>query len=110
MSKYRIWELAKEYNTSSKVILDILERNKIEAKNHMSNVDEAAKELISRTFAHKSGNAPKKAEAPKPQKPAQQPQKPQPHRPWSSRAFPSPGRACARPSQRRRSRNRNSRP
>ena len=42
MSKYRIWELAKEYNTSSKVILDILERNKIEANNHMSNVDENA--------------------------------------------------------------------
>lgn len=78
MSKYRIWELAKEYNTSSKVILDILERNKIEAKNHMSNVDEAAKELISRTFAHKSGDAPKKAEAPKQPKPAQQPQKAQP--------------------------------
>ena len=78
MSKYRIWELAKEYNTSSKVILDILERNKIEAKNHMSNVDAAAKELISRTFAHKSGDAPKKAEAPKQPKPAQQPQKAQP--------------------------------
>lgn len=74
MSKYRIWELAKEYNTSSKVILDILERNKIEAKNHMSNVDEAAKQLISRTFAHKTGEAPKKAEAPKQAKPAEKPQ------------------------------------
>ena len=70
MSKYRIWELAKEYNTSSKVILDILERNKIEAKNHMSNVDEDAKQLISRTFAHKTGDAPKKEEAPKQNKPA----------------------------------------
>lgn len=64
MSKYRIWELAKEYNTSSKVILDILERNKIEAKNHMSNVDESAKSLIARTFARKD-EAPKKQEAPK---------------------------------------------
>lgn len=64
MSKYRIWELAKEYNTSSKVILDILERNKIEAKNHMSNVDDNAKNLIARTFARKD-DAPKKTEAPK---------------------------------------------
>ena len=66
--------MAKEYNTSSKVILDILERNKIEAKNHMSNVDEDAKQLISRTFAHKTGDAPKKEEAPKQNKPAEKPQ------------------------------------
>lgn len=68
MSKYRIWELAKEYNTSSKVILDILERNKIEAKNHMSNVDENAKNLIARTFARKD-EVQKKQDAPKPAKP-----------------------------------------
>ncbi len=66
--------MAKEYNTSSKVILDILERNEIEAKNHMSNVDEAAKQLISRTFAHKTGEAPKKAEAPKQARSAEKPQ------------------------------------
>ena len=83
MSKYRIWELAKEYNTSSKVILDILERNKIEAKNHMSNVDENAKQLISRTFAHKTGEAPKKEEAQKPNKATEKPQmqKPQMQKP-----------------------------
>ena len=107
MSKYRIWELAKEYNTSSKVILDILERNKIEAKNHMSNVDEAAKQLISRTFAHKTGDAPKKADAPKPQKQAVQPQAPksqnQPsqNRPQSAQqnkpAFRKDGAAQPRP-------------
>lgn len=68
MSKYRIWELAKEYNTSSKVILDILERNKVEAKNHMSNVDENAKNLIARTFARKD-EAQKKQDAPKQAKP-----------------------------------------
>ncbi len=68
MSKYRIWELAKEYNTSSKVILDILERNEIEAKNHMSNVDENAKNLIARTFARKD-EAQKKQDAPKQTKP-----------------------------------------
>lgn len=53
MSKYRVYELAKEYNTSSKVILDILARNNVTAKNHMSNVGEEAKSVINRTFAHK---------------------------------------------------------
>lgn len=53
MSKYRVYELAKEFNTSSKVILDILARNNVTAKNHMSNVGEEAKSVINRTFAHK---------------------------------------------------------
>ncbi|MDF2636008.1 MAG: initiation factor 2, partial [Pelosinus sp.] len=33
MSKYRIYELAKDFNTTSKVIIDILNRNNMEAKN-----------------------------------------------------------------------------
>lgn len=53
MSKYRVYELAKEFNTTSKVILDILARNNVTAKNHMSNVGEEAKSVINRTFAHK---------------------------------------------------------
>lgn len=57
MSKFRIYELAKEFNTTSKVIIDILGRNNIAAKNHMSCVDEDAKTIIIRTFAHKSETA-----------------------------------------------------
>ena len=53
MSKYRIYELAKEFNTESKVIIDILARNNMEAKNHMSSVGDDAKSVITRTFAHK---------------------------------------------------------
>ncbi|MBP2628812.1 MAG: initiation factor 2 [Firmicutes bacterium] len=53
MSKYRIYELAKEFNTESKVIIDILARNNMEAKNHMSSVGDDAKTVITRTFAHK---------------------------------------------------------
>ncbi|WP_371371215.1 translation initiation factor IF-2 [Sporomusa aerivorans] len=55
MSKYRVYELAKEYNTTSKVIIDILGRHSIAAKNHMSSVDEDAKTAIERTFARKTG-------------------------------------------------------
>ncbi|CQR71534.1 Translation initiation factor IF-2 [Sporomusa ovata DSM 2662] len=55
MSKYRVYELAKEHNTTSKVIIDILGRHSIIAKNHMSSVDEDAKVAIERTFARKTG-------------------------------------------------------
>ncbi|MDD4601864.1 MAG: translation initiation factor IF-2 N-terminal domain-containing protein, partial [Negativicutes bacterium] len=54
MSKFRIYELAKEFNTTSKVIIDILDRNSVSAKNHMSCVDDDAKAIINRTFAHKN--------------------------------------------------------
>ncbi|HEY3426909.1 MAG TPA: translation initiation factor IF-2 N-terminal domain-containing protein, partial [Negativicutes bacterium] len=54
MSKYRIYELAKEFNTTSKVIIDILARNNLSAKNHMSSVEEDAKVIIDRTFARKT--------------------------------------------------------
>lgn len=54
MSKYRIYELAKDYDTTSKVIIDILTRNNVSAKNHMSSIDEEAKRIIDRTFARKS--------------------------------------------------------
>ena len=54
MSKYRIYELAKEFDTTSKVIIDILSRNSITAKNHMSSVDDDAKVVIERTFARKT--------------------------------------------------------
>ncbi|SEO79960.1 translation initiation factor IF-2 [Propionispora vibrioides] len=62
MSKYRIYELAKEFNTTSKVIMDILARNNMAAKNHMSSVDQEAKQIIDRTFARKIDQpAPSKA-------------------------------------------------
>lgn len=51
MSKYRIYELAKEFSTTSKVILDILARNKNEvAKNHMSSVGDTERDIIKKTF------------------------------------------------------------
>ena len=63
MSKYRVYELAKDYNTTSKVIIDILARNNIEVKNHMASLDEVAKTIIDRTFARKTG-APEEARPP----------------------------------------------
>ena len=53
MSKYRIYELAKEFNTSSKTILDVLERNSFTVKNHMSSVGDTEKDVLVRVFAPK---------------------------------------------------------
>lgn len=54
MPKYRVFELAKEFGATSKVILDILVRNEIQVKNHMSSVDEAGKDIVAKTFARKT--------------------------------------------------------
>lgn len=65
MSKYRIYELAKEFNTTSKVILDVLSRNHCElAKNHMSSVGDPEKDIIKRTFAERKPTASVPKEAP----------------------------------------------
>ena len=64
MSKYRIYELAKEFHTESKVVLNILARNNYKVANHMSSVGDAEKALLARTFSTKPSEAPKQA-APK---------------------------------------------
>lgn len=71
MSKYRVYELAKEYNTTSKVIIDILGRHNIVAKNHMSSVEEEAKVAIEKTFARKTGSTEQTGPVPAGQQPVQ---------------------------------------
>ena len=56
-NKYRVHELAKEFTTSSKVILDILARNDMPAKNHMASIEEDAYQILVRTFALKPDTA-----------------------------------------------------
>lgn len=57
MSKYRIYELAKEFSTSSKNILDILTKNEITAaKNHMSTVGDPEKLILEKHFSVKKSN------------------------------------------------------
>lgn len=45
MSKHRVYDIAKELNTDSKTILDILRKNNVEVKSHSSTVDDAARQL-----------------------------------------------------------------
>ena len=74
MSKYRVYELAKEFNTDSKVILDILKRNKFKAANNFSSVGEEERTAIKNSLNNKGAKPQAKAPASQPaQKPAAKP-------------------------------------
>ena len=74
MSKYRVYELAKEFNTDSKVILDILKRNKFKAANNFSSVGEEERTAIENSLSNKGAKPQAKAPAaPAAQKPAAKP-------------------------------------
>ncbi len=86
MSKYRIYDIAKELNTDNKTILGILHKNNIEAKSHSSTVDDNARQVVikalqsqqkpKQTKANAKQTAPKPQNDGKPQTPAKA-QKPQ---------------------------------
>lgn len=86
MSKYRIYDIAKELNTDNKTILGILHKNNIEAKSHSSTVDDNARQVVikalqsqqkpQQTSANAKQTAPKPQNDGKPQTPAKA-QKPQ---------------------------------
>lgn len=63
MSKYRVYELAKEFNTDSKVILDILKRNKFKAANNFSSVGEEERTAIKNSLSNKGAKQQAKAPA-----------------------------------------------
>lgn len=80
MSKYRIYDIAKELNTDNKTILGILHKNNIEAKSHSSTVDDNARQVVIKALQSQQTNAKQTAPKPrndgKPQTPAKA-QKPQ---------------------------------
>ena len=51
--KYRIFELAKEFNQNSKVLIDFLKKRKIKVANHFSAIDGEAYELLKGAFARR---------------------------------------------------------
>ncbi len=60
MSKYRIYDLAKENHISSKEVLDILAKNNIkDVKSHSSTVGDAEKAVLLKALAAKSNPQPK---------------------------------------------------
>ena len=74
MSKYRVYEVAKELQTDSKVILNILAKHNIEGKIHSSSIDDAEKQMVIKAFnAAKAKPAESVKKAEKPQAPKAQP-------------------------------------
>ena len=71
MSKYRIYDIAKELKTDNKTILGILHKNNIEAKSHSSTVDDNARQVVIKALQSQQKpqqtNANAKQTAPKPQ-------------------------------------------
>ena len=51
--KYRVFDMAKEFNRDEQVIIDFLNKRRIKVKNRFSGVDAKAYELVKTNFAHR---------------------------------------------------------
>ncbi len=70
--KYRIFELAKELNQDSKLLVDFLKKNKIKVANHFSAISEEAYELVKSSFTKRPKSPePKEDNKPMPRPAAQ---------------------------------------
>ncbi len=72
MSKYRVFELAKEFGADSKKVLDILKRNNYKVNNNFSSVDDDGYKVVKQAF---TGTA-EKPKVAAPQQPAKVQEKP----------------------------------
>ncbi len=62
MAKTRVHEIAKKYNKQSKEIIEILKKNNIEVKNHMSTVEDSQIAVIDKALGVKKEEKPVKKE------------------------------------------------
>ena len=62
MAKTRVHEIAKKYNKQSKEIIEILKKNNIEVKNHMSTVEDSQIAVIEKALGIKKEEKPAKKE------------------------------------------------
>lgn len=53
MSKIKIYELAKELDKPSKELVEFLNKKDVEAKTHMSTIDEAEADMVRKAFCTK---------------------------------------------------------
>ena len=71
MSKIKIYELAKELDKPSKDLVEFLNKKNVDAKTHMSTIDDAEADMVRKAFAPKADAAKtdeEKSEAPKKKK------------------------------------------
>ena len=66
MSKIKIYELAKELDKPSKDIVEFLNKKDVDAKTHMSTIEDSEADMVRKAFAPKADDA--KTEAPKKKK------------------------------------------
>ena len=73
--KYRIYDMAKEFNQEEQVIIDFLNKRRIKVKNRFSGVESDAYELVKANFARRKPVEPaqKSEQKPQPQQKQQQP-------------------------------------
>ncbi|MBQ3727204.1 MAG: translation initiation factor IF-2 [Selenomonadaceae bacterium] len=115
--KYRIYDMAKEFNQEEQVIIDFLNKRRIKVKNRFSGVESEAYELVKANFARRKPVEPAPQPQPKPQpqqkqKPAQKSeQKGQPQqRQQKSEQKPQPQQRQPKPEQKPQPQQRQSKP
>ena len=92
MSKYRVYELAKEFHTESKKLMELLTQHGREVKNHFASVSDEERELLQKLLKEKPKGAPAAQHGAKtPAKPAQPQQRatPQPQPPRTGARTPA---------------------
>ena len=96
MSKYRVYELAKEFHTESKKLMELLTQHGREVKNHFASVSDEERELLQKLLKEKPKGAPVQSAqhgAKTPAQPAQLQQRttsqPQPPKPGARTPAPA---------------------
>ena len=64
MTKFRIYEIAKEANRDIKDVMNVLQKHKVAVKSSLNSVDESMRELVLKELSGKKTEAPK---APRPE-------------------------------------------
>ena len=67
MAKMKVYELAKELDKQSKEILIFLGDKGVEAKSHMSTIEDDAVKMVKEAFGTKKAQEPEKKEGSKPE-------------------------------------------
>ncbi|MBR6712177.1 MAG: translation initiation factor IF-2 [Selenomonadaceae bacterium] len=91
-TKYRIYDMANEFNQDAQVIIDFLNKRKIKVKNRFTGVEEDAYQMVKANFGRRKPVEPEPK--PQPQQQSQQPkQKPQPQQAQQPKQKPQPQQA-----------------
>ncbi len=72
--KYRIYDMANEFNQDAQVIIDFLKKSKVKVKNKFSGVEEEAYQLVKTAFSRRKQPAPQPAALQPAAQPKAQPQ------------------------------------